>query len=86
MTDINNSSEIRPYLHEYPFTAKNVEIRICISESDGSRLPLDKIYYISAINGIVTYYIDLPEKHSRLAICEETYEEALKLINNENGS
>src|SRR3989344_2061400 len=54
---INNHKRIRPYLHEYPFTAKNVEIRIWIFEPNGSDPPLDKIYYISAVDGILTYYL-----------------------------
>ncbi|CCB87955.1 hypothetical protein [Simkania negevensis] len=78
LTDINSNEKVRPYLHEYPFTAKNVEIRIWIYNPDRSRLPSDKIYYISSIDGVLSYYIRGPEEYSRLAVCEETYEEALK--------
>jgi hypothetical protein len=78
---INSNTEVRPYLHEYPFTAKNVEIDIWICEPNGAYPPLDKIYYISAIDGNLTYYLDLPETYSRQAICKETYEEALKIVN-----
>ncbi len=77
---INSSKEIRSYLHEYPFMAKNIEIRIWVFEPSGSNPPLDKIYYISAINGNLAYYLDLPETYSRRAIREETYEEALQEI------
>jgi hypothetical protein len=86
LADINNNKEVRPYLHEYPFTAKNVEIRIAIYKPDGTSPPLDKIFYISAINGNLTYYRDLPETYSMQAMCKETYEEALKLVSNENDS
>jgi hypothetical protein len=79
LSDINENEEIRPYLHEYPFTAKNVEICIWIRNPDGSDLSLEKIDYISAINGALSYYIPGPNKYSRQMICEETYEEALKL-------
>lgn len=85
LLEINNNKEIRPYLHEYPFTAKNIEMRIWICEPDGSYPPLDKIYYVSAIDGILTYYLDLPETYSRRAICKETYEEALKLVSHDTG-
>jgi hypothetical protein len=83
LSDINGNKEIRQYLHEYPFTAKNVEIRIFIFEPNGTDPPLDKIYLISAINGILTYYLDLPETYSRRPICKETYEDALKQVNND---
>jgi hypothetical protein len=80
LVDINNSEEIRPYLHEYPFTAKNVEIRIWIYEPNGTNPPLDKICYISSINGILTYYLDFPEKHTIQAIYKETYEDAIQAM------
>jgi hypothetical protein len=79
LSDINDNTEVRPYLHEYPFTAKNVEIRIWIYNPDQSELPPDKIYCITAINGILNYYIRGPEEYSRQVICQETYEEALKV-------
>jgi hypothetical protein len=80
---INSNKEIRPSLHEYPFTAKNVEIRIWVFEPNGSNPPLDKIHYISAIDGSLAYYLDLPETYSRQVICEETYEKALQEISSE---
>ncbi|VHO02455.1 hypothetical protein [Candidatus Rhabdochlamydia sp. T3358] len=80
LLDINNNEEIRPYLHEYPFTAQNVEIHIWIYKPDRHRLPPEKIYYISAINGVLSYYIRGLEEYSRQAICKETYEEALQSI------
>lgn len=83
LSAINSNKEIRPYLHEYPFTAKNVEIRIWVFEPNGSNPPLDKIYYISAIDGSLAYYLDLPETHSRQAICKEAYEEASQAISSE---
>lgn len=81
LSDINNNEDVRPYLHEYPFTAKNVEIRIWIHKPDRTSPPLDKIYYMSSIDGILHYYLNLPETYSRLSICDETYEEGLKIVN-----
>ena len=81
LSEINSNVEIRPFLHEYPFTAKNVEIHIWVYKPNGSDPDLDKLYYISAINGVLTYYLDLPKTYSRKAICEETYAEASKLVN-----
>ncbi len=45
---INSNKEVRPYLHEYPFTAKNVEIRIFLYKPDRSNLPpsIAEIYSI----------------------------------------
>ena len=80
LSAINSNEEVRPYLNNYPFTPKNIEIRIWIYKPDRTHASLDKIYYISALNGILTYYLDLPETYSRQAICEETYEEAERAV------
>ena len=75
---------MKPYLHQYPFTSKNVEIRIWIFKPNRSNPDPDKIYHISAIDGILTYYLDLPETYSRKVIRKETYEEASELVNSES--
>jgi hypothetical protein len=77
LSAINTDKEIRSYLHKYPFTVKNLEIRIWIYNPDRSELPLEKIYFITSLNGILKYYTRL---NTRQAICEEAYEEALKLL------
>ncbi len=84
LSDINSNKEVRPYLQNYPFTAKNVEIRIWISKPDRSKASSGKIHYISAINGILDYYTREDNQHSRKTICEETYEEALEVISSES--
>ena len=80
LSAINSNKEVRPYLHEYPFTAKNVEIRIFVYNPDRSELPLEKIYCIECINGGLEYYA---RSNPRQAIYEETYEEALQAISSE---
>ncbi len=80
LADINDNETVRPYLHNYPFTAKDIKIRIWVCKPDRSAFPPEKIYYVSAINGILGYYVHGPKKYSRQAICEETYEEALQAI------
>ena len=76
LSDINKSEDVRPYLHNYPFTEKNVEIRVWISKPDGTDPSSGNIYYISAIKGILRYSIPGADKYSSKVICEETYEEA----------
>ncbi len=82
---INDNREIRPYLHEYPFTAKNVEIRIWIYKPDGSHPHLDNIQCICSIDGIITYYLDAPEQYTYKLFHKETYEEAFKLVKTKAG-
>ena len=78
LTVINSDEKVRPYLHEFPFTANNIEIGIWILNSDGSKVASDKIRYIHANHGILSYYMDGEEEYSRKTVHEETYNEALK--------
>ncbi len=73
LSDINNNEEVRPYLHNYPFTAKNVEIMIFVYGPDRHELPPERIYCITCIDGILEYYTRSDRDHP---ICKETYEEA----------
>ncbi len=77
LADINGNEEIQPYLHDHPFTAKNVEIRLWFFKPDGSGVSLDTVQHSSAINGELDYFMKTHEKFSSVATCEETYEEAL---------
>lgn len=78
LNEINQNEKVNPYLHSYPFTVKNVEIRIWIRNPDGSKVSSDELRYISAIDGILSYYMDGTEEYSRETVHEETYEEALQ--------
>lgn len=78
LNEINQNQEIRKYLKNYPFTARNIQIGIYIHKPDGSDVHKDKLYYISAINGILYYYINDPKNQSRIIFHQETYAEALK--------
>jgi hypothetical protein len=80
LSAINNNKEIRLYLHEYPFTAKNIEITIFVYNQDRSKLPLEKICCIECINGGLEYY---NRSNPRQAIYEETYEQASRAISSE---
>jgi hypothetical protein len=80
LSAINSDEKVRPYLHNYPSTVKNVEIGIWFYKPDRTNLSWGKIYYVSAINGVLSYYIKPSKNQSREAICEETYEEALKIV------
>jgi len=85
LSAINSNEKIRPYLHNYPFTAKNVEIVIYFHNPNGSNVASGKISIAAAKRGKVICYIDYPEKYTIKTIHEETYEEALKLVRNKAG-
>ena len=80
LSDINSNEEIKPHLHNYPFTPKNVEIVIYFYNPDGSQVSPSKLSIAEACRDEIIYYIDDPQKHTLKLLHEESYEEALKLV------
>ncbi|NNM43194.1 MAG: hypothetical protein HKM07_02500 [Chlamydiae bacterium] len=79
LLEINNNEKIRLYLHEYPLTAKNIEIEIFFRNPDGSSVGPGKIRVATAYEGILTYSVKYAENKSLKSIHTETFEQALKL-------
>ena len=82
---INSDKEVRPYLDDYPFTEKNVDIRVFFSKPDGHDVPIGKISVVSMINGRVDYEIDTLKRNRFVSLHEEAYQEALKIIQTGKG-
>jgi hypothetical protein len=77
---INSNEEIKPYLHDNPFTDKNVEITIYFYNPDRSDVLSDSISIATSNKGKIIYYIDYPEKYTIKPILEESYQEAVDLV------
>ena len=76
---INSDEKIRPYLANYPFTAKNIQIEIFIHKPDWSELDKGQLSIISCSENKLSYDVDSPPNFPRfLTVYEETFEEALK--------
>ncbi len=80
LKNINENEEIRPHLHDDPFTAKNIEIWLWVCNPDGSDLDSEKMSFILLANGKIAYCSDILGYYEPLH--EETYEEALNIVNN----
>jgi hypothetical protein len=78
--EVNNNPEIRPYLANYPFQAKNIEIRVFICNPDGSNINPGMLSVVSSINGVLKYKIDKPGGRGFITVHQETYEEALEAL------
>jgi len=82
---INSNSEIRQFLHIFPFVGNNLEFHIIIRDSNGCDVPLGNICSISVHDGNIYYYIrniedPLEDGIYRVKILhEETIEEAMQL-------
>ena len=80
LTAINNNEKIRPYLHDYPFTAKNIQIEIFICNPDGSHVAPNELNVAAANEGTAVYEIAAPKRPITITACKETYEEALEIV------
>jgi hypothetical protein len=80
LNNINQNNEVRPYLHDDPFTVKNIEIRIWILKPDRSYVPSGEIKCVSVLDGMVSYITEDLGYYNPLL--EEAYEEALEIVNN----
>jgi len=86
LEEINNEKAIHPYLQQYPFKAKNIEIKIFLQKPNGGDLPEGSLTVISIINGILKYKIESPKTHLLHTIYQETYGDAVKKIAKANGT
>ncbi|MBS0634916.1 MAG: hypothetical protein JSR37_05600 [Verrucomicrobia bacterium] len=59
----NDDQYIRPYLHNYPLTADNLELTILFLDSDGGIMPRPSIASIRLIKGNV--YYDIYDRSSK---------------------
>ena len=86
---VNNDKKARPYLHDYPFTQKNINIIMAFFKSrpfiTKNYINNDNVAFIFMIKGKIYYktYDHLKSKKFIL-IYEEPYEEALKIVQKES--
>ncbi|MBS0628415.1 MAG: hypothetical protein JSS09_09425, partial [Verrucomicrobia bacterium] len=84
LKDINETKSIRPYLHNYPFTPKDIEIDIWIKNSDYSNVSHNQIDYIIATKGELHYHLPLEAgTYKRRLFHKETYEEGVQILQKE---
>jgi hypothetical protein len=81
---INSSEEIRPYLKNYPSTAKNIEIAIFFKSVERKKIYDPYMAVVSTNEGTITYRTE--EEGNRFDYkleVDESYEEALNILKKE---
>ncbi|MBS0653328.1 MAG: hypothetical protein JSR39_07355 [Verrucomicrobia bacterium] len=78
----NSNQEIRPYLANFPFEAKNFDISIAFMKKNNELQNPPSISSVCISNGILRYRNDDTEKDRLVTIYQETYEEALQKLSN----
>lgn len=87
LTAINENEEIRPFLKNYPYTTKNVEISIFSNYEDGKEVFDPYIRVVSLASSDTIYFSTkepnkIPYKHE---YCE-SYHEALTIVKGKKNS
>ncbi len=78
---INAHEKIRPFLNNYPFKPKNIDISIAFHKEDNSRYTDKSVSFIFLSHDKLFYSSEDPKTGKLVDIMEEPYEEALKIVN-----
>jgi hypothetical protein len=82
---INQNDKIRPYLHDYPFEIKNIELVIGFDDANGHILGDGHVAHMFiARNNTLYYEAYNPETEKFYTLHKENYGEALKIAQNFN--
>ncbi len=87
-TMINNDENVQPYLHERPFPPKRFELTLFLMRPDGSYYEGDGVAAVLFCqNGLRYYRYELRMDSPRCLHCihEETYEEAKRIVEQQQG-
>lgn len=77
---VNNDESIRPYLKNYPFTSKNISLKIFNYYLDRSDVYHPYIGTVTAREGKISYYTDEPNNLKYYSEKYETYDEAVAIL------
>ncbi|MFQ5730230.1 MAG: hypothetical protein ACE5GN_07705 [Waddliaceae bacterium] len=81
LSQINSHPDFRQFMHEYPFTIKNIDIHMYVSEETGGTIYHPNIAVFSLSNGNLCYSTNTPEnRYIFFSREKETYEEAVRIV------
>lgn len=80
---INSDEDIREYLHQYPVSLKNIELRIRFTDPETYKLDSRFVSFVYLVNGKIFYEVDDPDSPDFKRLHQEPYEEALRIVREE---
>lgn len=88
LSEINSNENLKPYLKNRPFTSRNISITIFIKNQDGQDVSDPNLGVIHARFGKLDYitYQKESKYYEHQCESEESFEEALSLVNQSNPS
>lgn len=75
---VNEDRKIRPYLHNYPATINELDFSLGFLDNDFQQVCPRNIVHVFHANGKICYYA-----YNSIKVHHETYEEALKIVQDE---
>ena len=79
---INADNDIKPYLSHYPFTEKGISLGVSFDQEDQKRVSSKFVAMVFTVDGNIYYSSYNHNKKKFQDVHEETYQEALKIVNN----
>ncbi len=80
---VNSNESIRPFLHDYPATSKNMDLFLGFVDRKNNIVAENYISFICCVNNRI-YYNKFNQKTRHFeGVYEEAYEEALKIVQSE---
>jgi len=79
LNEINSNEELRPHLHNFPFTSNHILLFIFVFSENGTELGIGQLSCVSVIKGKVNYSVHETEYTVKTGF-EEPYSEALRLV------
>ncbi|KPK33082.1 MAG: hypothetical protein AMS24_02180, partial [Chlamydiae bacterium SM23_39] len=84
LNEFNSFEKIRPYLANYPFTSKNIDLSIFFHDEKNNSYASPHLTYVFLGYGETVNYVKKNENNQFQTVHEETYEEALAIVNKNN--
>lgn len=80
---INSDKEIRPFLHDYPFEAKNIYLSLVFKKTNGKYVDQPNISYVflNTSKEEILYYIYDEECEKIVCYHQESYQDGLRIYN-----
>lgn len=82
LANFNASTEIRPYLRDYPFTWKNIDMNLAF-EDENDVVSNGKIAFVFIAQGNILYERYDKDTRSYTTVYQEPYEEAIRIVREE---
>ncbi len=84
LAQINAHEKIRPFLNNYPFESKNIDISVAFRKEDNSCYTDGSVVLVFLARNKLFYKTEDPKTENRIDLYDEPYIDALKIVNSKS--